>query len=158
MLRCLDGFQVKAAHTDCQRPLDQIYRDDYALIRVLGGENPFDAIEVAPANSDLLADGQKWIRFKRNLAGEQNLNILNFRIRYGNPMPLNSNETRYSVGSEHGHPGPVLSGYMNEDVSWEERLVDYFAAVAPKTDFLDCGQEAVDPPFAELRGHFLLTL
>jgi hypothetical protein len=134
----LDEFQVKPGYTDCQRPLNQIYGDDDAAIRVLGGENSFDAIEVSAADSDLLADVQKRIRFKGNFTGEQNLNVFDFHIRNRNPLSLDSDETRNPVGSEHSHARPVLGGDPNKDVSGKERLVDHLAAVAPKTDFLDC--------------------
>lgn len=154
----LDGFQVKPGYTDCQRPLDQIYGDDDAAIRVLGGENPFDAIEVAAADSDFLADVQKRIWFKRNFAGEQNLNVFDFHVRDRNPLALDSDETRNAVSPEHSHARPVLSGDPDKDVSGEERLVDHLTAVAPQTDFLDYWQEAVDFPMAELCGHFLLTV
>jgi hypothetical protein len=96
--------------------LDQLHRDDQALIATDGGEYSLNAIETSAANTDVLPDSEIGIELERNVLFEQSLDGMNLTIGDGRSNSMATHKTDYADGTQDSDPRLLNRGNAHEHV------------------------------------------
>src|SRR5579872_6326403 len=111
--------------------LNQFNRDNEHPVTIMPHQDAFSAVKGAAANPDALADFQERITLARNLACENDLNIIDLLFWDGNALPVRPDKPHDALGPQHSHAFFRLVDQAYKGVPGKERKLHHLPPVAP---------------------------
>jgi hypothetical protein len=146
-----DGFDLIAINADRYRSLDHLYRDNQALVRVLGHKNPFQPVHTSTPDSHAASGSEEGVGCTRNVVSQEIPYVLYFAVGYGEADTADAHKSDYA-GRLYDMKVLLCVGFqVNEGVAVKEHTLECFLPITPAMRLRDQWQERRHTCSLELR-------
>jgi len=131
----LSWLDLIAGDSNGKRPLDELHRNDEALIAIHSLQDTLNAFEAPSADPDPLAHTEIWERSEPNAMFEHNSHRLNLLIGNGNTSSPDAHELNNSKRSQNQDASRGGISRLDKNITGEEGNINHATPIAPPMVF-----------------------